>query len=138
MVRCKHGLTPETCGECSGLMDEIRKKQKVYKDRNIEKKEFNMKRDKLQEESKEFATRNNEDINKEELTYIIINTKGTTLQDIDILYQVAKHTKRRLGAIEWLWRLLWKEHKGQAINKKNQNVLKLSQSIKEEMGLLGE
>ena len=29
--------------------------------------------------------------------------------DLDILYQIAKHIQRRLGAVEWLWNYIWDE-----------------------------
>ena len=109
MERCIHGIEKDWCGICNGSNDRAENEVRLYKANKVAKAKFNKERKELQERSKGFATNHKEAFSDEDLVSILENTKGVAKEDINVLFLLAQETKRRLGAIEWIWNYAWDE-----------------------------
>ena len=110
MEKCKHELNKEQCAWCNGTMAKKEVEQQKYKDERIARREYNIKRSKLQEMSEETATDTGLHLTDKHLKYVLTNISGVEYNDIDTLYDIAIKTKRTLGAIEFVWRFAFGEN----------------------------
>jgi len=106
-VVCKHGIRLEWCSVCNGDNAKVDKAVKDAKVAKVAKAKYNADRKELQSLSMAFATRHKEKFTDEELHTIVGNTYGVEKEDLGILFPLAEETKRRLGAMEWIWNMAW-------------------------------
>lgn len=131
--RCLHGLEKASCAECNGLMQIKRDQQKKYKDEIETYRLLGLKKDKLQKETIETAINHNKIWTDEELSYAIVNTIGITRNDVDIIYKIAIHLKRRFYSIEFILIKAWEEDK-RVMFEEQENLIDRIDAIKQKLG----
>lgn len=130
---CLHGFTKDTCAECNGTNEKKREEQQKYKVDLEAHRQLNIRRDTLQKETTEKAVNHNKLWTDEELTYAIVNTIGKTRQDIDAIYAIAIHLKRRFYAIEFILIKAWEEDK-RVMFEAEENLIDRIETIKHQLG----
>ena len=110
MENCIHGIRKEWCGLCNGSVKERDEKIAKLKQDRLDKIEWNKKRKELQRATMVTATRHKEPLTDAELEKILVYTAGEPKENIDLLFNLAMETKRRLGAMEWIWNVAWDEN----------------------------
>lgn len=139
---CKHmsGIDSNQCAMCNGIYD---KKMEKFRQIKLDaeanrryRKEFNLRRKRLQEDTLMTAEKKGYPRTDEELIYVLIHTQDTVRSDVDIFYNLAKKLKRTLGAIEWVWVYAWYDKAIEFIeNEEDNNFYKRVQRLKTEVGL---
>jgi hypothetical protein len=109
MENCIHGIVKDWCGLCNGSLRERDEKIAKLKQDRLDKIEWNKKRKELQKASMVTAIRHKEPLTDEELEKILVYTVDEPKENIDLLFNLAMETKRRLGAMEWIWNVAWDE-----------------------------
>jgi signal recognition particle subunit SEC65 len=133
-VCCPHGFKDKSCcAECNGLAQEKRDYQKKYKDEIEARRQLGLKKDALQKETVETAVNHNKLWTDEELSYVIVNTAGFNRNDVDVIYRIATHLKRRFYAIEFILIKAWEEDK-RVMFETEENLIERIDAIKQKLG----
>lgn len=130
---CLHGFEKSSCAECSGLAQEKRDQQKKYKAEIEARRQLNLKKDALQKETSEKAINHGKIWTDEELAYVIVNTIGITRNDVDVIYRIAIHLKRRFYSIEFVLIKAWEEDK-RVMFEEQENLIDRIDAIKQKLG----
>lgn len=110
MGNCVHGIDERWCAYCNGSKKEQEERIAKVKLEKAALTELNKRRKELQSESIKYATRHKEPLNDDELEKVLIYTEGEPKDNIDLLFNLALETNRRLGAIEWIWNIAWDDN----------------------------
>jgi hypothetical protein len=133
-VCCPHGFHDKSCcAECNGLAQEKRDNQKKYKDEIESRRQLGLKKDALQKETVETAVNHNKKWTDEELSYVIVNTAGFNRNDVDVIYRIAVHLKRRFYSIEFILITAWSEDNSKFVEDK-ENLTERIDAIKQKLG----
>jgi len=130
-------MIKEYCSICTGTTAKIEAKQKQYKAEREYRIKYNKQRKRLQEDSRFFASKHNDEWTDEDLKRIIVRTAGIDLQkDIDVLFVLAKELRRTLSAIEWVYIMAWREDVSKLIKNDKENArYNRIQTFKTQLGL---
>ena len=135
-MNCKHGIDENYCAICNGTVAKRTEEQKQFFDAEVRRREYIVKRKKLQEDSRMFAKRHKEDVTDEDISYVLVNTVEVEKEEVNTLFNIAKKLERTLHAIEWVYKYAWDENITEFIKNADDNKWYLRiQRIKEGLGL---